>query len=103
MYVHKSIAPLIAFLVMPALMGQSQAPQEPANPHAGHQMPGMQGHQMPGMQGHEMPGMQGHEMPMNPAEALLMNLSSGTSLNPHSWPMPMLMHRAGSWNLMFMG
>ena len=70
MYLHKSIAPMIASLVMTGLTGltgQAQAQQEPANPHAGHQMPGM-------------PGMQGHEMPMNPAETLLMNVASGTSL-----------------------
>src|SRR5438105_3918853 len=95
MYLHKSIAPIIASLVMTGLTGQAQAQQEPTNPHAGHQMRGMQGH--------EMPGMQGHEMPMNPAETLLMNVASGTGLNARSWPMPMLMHRAGSWKLMFMG
>src|SRR5207237_305971 len=33
----------------------------------------------------------------------LMNLASGTSVNPESWPMPMRMIQAGSWHLMFMG
>jgi hypothetical protein len=33
----------------------------------------------------------------------LMNLASGTNLNPLAWPMPMLMQRQGSWTLMFMG
>jgi hypothetical protein len=33
----------------------------------------------------------------------LMNLGSGTSVNPQSWPMPMLMSKAGSWNFMVMG
>jgi len=33
----------------------------------------------------------------------LMDMASGTSRNPASWEMPMLMTRAGSWNLMFMG
>src|SRR6266702_8531682 len=39
---------------------------------------------------------------MNPAGMFLMNLSSGTSANPASWPMPMLMTNFGSWNTMFM-
>jgi hypothetical protein len=42
-------------------------------------------------------------MQMNEAGMYLMNLASGTSMNPQSWPMPMLMPRVGSWNLMFMG
>jgi hypothetical protein len=33
----------------------------------------------------------------------LMNMSSGTAMNPYSWQMPMSMTQAGSWNLMFMG
>jgi len=33
----------------------------------------------------------------------LMNLSSGTSLNPMAWNIPMLMQRKRSWTLMYMG
>ncbi len=40
---------------------------------------------------------------MNAASMFLMNLGSGTSLNPASWPMPMKMMHSGSWNMMFMG
>ena len=40
---------------------------------------------------------------MNPAAMFLMHLASGTSQNPASWPMPMLMTHLGNWNLMFMG
>ena len=40
---------------------------------------------------------------MNDAGRYLMNMASGTSVNPDSWPMPMLMRGAGAWNLMFMG
>jgi hypothetical protein len=40
---------------------------------------------------------------MNHAGMYLMNMASGTSMNPDSWPMPMLMRGTGSWNLMFMG
>jgi hypothetical protein len=39
---------------------------------------------------------------MNEAGMYLMDLASGTSRNPASWAMPMLMKRAGSWELMFM-
>jgi hypothetical protein len=44
------------------------------------------------------------QMPsMNEAGMYLMSMASGTSQNPDSWPMPMLMSGAGAWNLMFMG
>jgi len=33
----------------------------------------------------------------------LMNIASGTSMNPMAWPMPMLMQRKGEWTLMYMG
>ncbi|HTS61927.1 MAG TPA: hypothetical protein VMH28_07870 [Candidatus Acidoferrales bacterium] len=42
-------------------------------------------------------------MHMNRAEMYLMNMSSGTSMNPYSWRMPMLMTETGNWTLMFMG
>jgi len=32
-----------------------------------------------------------------------MNLASGTSMNPESWTMPMLMRNSDGWKLMFMG
>ena len=54
---------------------------------------------MPGM---NMPGMI-HGASMNKAEMYMMSLASGTSMNPLSWPMPMLMPRLGSWSLMIMG
>ena len=44
-----------------------------------------------------------HHHHSNFAGNLLMNQASGTSLNPSSWSMPMVMARAASWNLMFMG
>ncbi len=40
---------------------------------------------------------------MNAAGDYLMNLASGTSMSPQSWPMPMLMLTPGGWSLMFMG
>lgn len=57
-------------------------------------------HDMSHMQ-HEMSQM---NMPgMSQAEESLMNLASGTSMSPESFAMPMLMHHAEDWNLMFMG
>ena len=75
-------------------------------------VPGGQNQPMPPMPG--MPGMTHGDSPppamgsmnmvdMNPASMYLMNLASGTSSNPASWPMPMLMTHFGSWNTMFMG
>jgi hypothetical protein len=40
---------------------------------------------------------------MNAASMDLTNLASGTSVNPDSWPMPMIMTHFGSWTTMFMG
>ena len=40
---------------------------------------------------------------MNQGGMYLMNLASGTSMNPASWPGPMFMPRLGSWDLMLMG
>ena len=40
---------------------------------------------------------------MNSASMFLMSESTGTAMNPASWPMPMLMHHFGNWNTMFMG
>lgn len=45
----------------------------------------------------------GQMVDMNPAGFFLMDLSSGTSMNPPGWPMPMAMRSFGSWNTMFMG
>jgi hypothetical protein len=40
---------------------------------------------------------------MNPSGMFLMNLSSGTSANPASWPMPMATLHFGEWTTEFMG
>ncbi len=39
---------------------------------------------------------------MNDAGMSLMNLATGTSENPRSWHMPMIMHPFGTWQTMFM-
>ena len=43
-----------------------------------------------------------HMGSMDPAGMYLMNMASGTSMNPQAWTMPMLMPGLGSWNLMLM-
>ena len=43
------------------------------------------------------------QMQMNDSEMYLMNMASGTSMNPGSWAMPMVMTNIGSWQAMFMG
>jgi hypothetical protein len=48
----------------------------------------------------QMAGM--NHQNFNRAGRYLMNMSSGTAMNPYSWQMPMLMTRAGNWNLMYM-
>jgi hypothetical protein len=61
------------------------------------------GQQMPAKahdEGMAMPGM--NMVEMNPASMFLMNVSSGTAMNPAGWPMPMIMKPFGSWNTMFM-
>ena len=40
---------------------------------------------------------------MNAAGVFLMGLASGTSANPASWPMPMIMTQFEGWNAAFMG
>ena len=49
----------------------------------------------------QMAGM--NHQNLNHAGRYLMNMSSGTAMNPYSWQMPMLMTQAGNWNLMYMG
>jgi len=65
--------------------------EQTSDPHAGHDMSGHQG----------MGGMK--MVDMNAASMFLTDLSSGTSVNPASWQMPMIMTPAGHWNTMFMG
>jgi len=69
-------------------------------------MPGMNhGASPPGQATSQPPPAMGsmNMVEMNPASMYLMNLASGTSSNPASWPMPMVMTHFGSWNAMLMG
>jgi hypothetical protein len=62
---------------------------------------------MPGMDMGQMPGMQmdkDHPMNMQPQnfiQEVLQHASSGTSAQPDSTPVPMLMTKRGQWTLMF--
>ena len=51
----------------------------------------------------EHPGIGSGMVDMNTAGLFLVNLATGTSSNPASWPMPMMMEHFGNWNSMFMG
>ena len=51
---------------------------------------------------HHGPAVTDEDSP-NRSAGFLLGLGSGTSVNPASWPMPMIMQRAGGWNLMWMG
>jgi hypothetical protein len=73
----------VAISMLIAAAAAAQTPED-ADPQAAHHM--------------DMPGMTG----MNDAGMLLMDQASGTSMNPRSWTMPMLMTSAGAWRLMFM-
>ncbi len=86
---------LLAGLVLAVCVVRARAQGQPMPP-----MPGM-----PGMEHGDSPAaMAGMKMvEMNPAGIFLTNLASGTSSNPASWPMPMVMTHLGSWNTMFMG
>lgn len=83
----------------------AEKPRDAQTPHAAHQSPEKKtedGHAQNHSQMHPNPAAS-HGGHMNEAGMYLMNLASGTSVNPRSWPMPMLMPRLGSWNLMIMG
>jgi hypothetical protein len=56
---------------------------------------------MAGMPGMNMPGM--NMSGMNPAGMAVMDLASGTSQNPASAPLPMVMKHWNDWNTMLMG
>jgi len=59
---------------------------------------------MAGMNMPDEPSMADHAgHGMTAAELFFMNQSSGTAVQPAAWPMPMLMTRAGSWRLQWMG
>src|SRR5438874_13377385 len=80
---------LLALLLYTA--APSSAQEQPPHDHS----------KMAGHEGMNMPGMDHGDM--NGAGTYLMNMAAGTSMNPLSTQMPMLLPRLGSWNLMVMG
>src|SRR5829696_1919481 len=94
-----TMATLLALRMLAQLTdGQAKEEKQTADPHAGHHMPASEQTKQSPPHNHSQMADQEHTAGM-----YLMNLASGTSANPQSWPMPMLMPRAGSWNLMVMG
>src|SRR5579863_8650064 len=51
----------------------------------------------------EQPAKHAGMVDMSPAGMFLMNVASGTAVNPASSPMPMVMMHFGNWNTSFMG
>lgn len=89
----RSLLTLTMLLAATSLRAQHQhdhhTPSSPKEDHSAHHNHGT--------------GTSGDESAPNQASSYLLSLSSGTSLNPVSWSMPMAMSRAGKWNLMWMG
>jgi hypothetical protein len=83
-------------LAIPALTG---AQQNGKKDDAMQGMPGMDGMQMPGMNmgGNELMTMHPETFP----QEIVRHAGSGTSAEPDSTPVPMLMTKKGKWNLMF--
>jgi len=83
---------------------QMPCPQQ-QQPDQHNQKPGMEHGQIPGIEHKQMTGMQMNmnEQPKRFIEAITRHGSSGTSAEPNSTPMHMLMTMNGEWMLMFHG
>lgn len=93
---------MIAFLLaIPAVAGAQQNDKKDNDMQG---MPGMEGMQMPGM---DMSGMNsgGNDLmtmyPRTFLQEIVRHAGSGTSAEPASVPVPMLMTKRGKWTLMF--
>jgi hypothetical protein len=94
------VATLLAALSSQATLAQQVTPQSDAP------LPATKAAQEHGMAGMDMSSGDEHAHMHHledPAQAFLMSESSGTSLQPPAWPMPMLMQHVGNWRLMWMG
>ena len=102
---NRTLSNAIRLMVVGAALLSADEPQgqtktaEPKQQQMG-DMPGMDHSQMNHGQINHSQMSHGD---MNPAGMFLMNESSGTAFQPAAWPMPMVMTRAGSWHLMWMG
>ena len=81
---------------------EHRQPAAKDDPHAGHGAAAAAPHHHSAS---NMAGMDHSSMDhsLNAAGTFLMGQSSGTTFQPAAWPMPMLMTKAGEWNLMWMG
>ena len=79
---------LLVCLLAAAAVAQSSTPPQQPDQHAGMNM--------------DVPDSMHMNHGMDSARAFFMTESSGTSLQPSAWPMPMLMTSAGEWYLMWM-
>src|SRR2546421_12544399 len=102
---NKRVAPIVSLILL--LMPTFAQRPDRADDSRDQQMPmpekkpdgqSQDASKMSGHEGMPMPGMN-HGMQMNLAGMFLMNMATGTSMNPQSWRMPMFMPRVGSWNL----
>lgn len=89
-------------LAIPALAGAQQDRGKKDDEMQG--MPGMQGMRMPGVNGEGMNSGGNDLMTMSPEtflQEIVSHTGSGTSAEPDSVPVPMLMTKKGKWTLMF--
>ena len=89
---------LMAAVPVSAQMMQMPSPQAPST----QTQDGGQQRAMGGMDMGDMPGM-GMAMTGDASSRLVMGESSGTSVQPGAWAMPMVMRQTGQWQLNWMG
>ncbi len=81
---------MLACLFTSTAFAQSSSPDQKADQHSGMNM------------NVSSDSMQHMDQGVNPALNFLMSESSGTGIQPSSWPMPMVITSAGDWRLMWM-
>src|SRR5215813_7374219 len=97
---------VVTAYLLPSAEGQSMpASEQSSGSQNSHQQQPSSSQDMDQMQ---MPGMNHHQMNMETApkdflEEIQHHSTSGTSAEPNSTPMPMLMTMSGKWMLMFHG
>jgi hypothetical protein len=92
-----SAVPLL-LLIPSVTVAQMPTPSPEAQ---GDQQQQSQTHNRPRTQS-DMGGMPGMQMPMDRSSVLLSEESSGTSVQPRGWTMPMIMTHTGAWQLSWM-
>ncbi len=85
------VVALLLIVLVPAAAAQMQMPAPPTAPSQ----------QQPSTM-LDMANMPGMSMPADPSSTLLMEESSGTSIQPRAWAMPMVDTHTGTWQLSWM-